>query len=65
MPLFKGSSNAIVSENIRMMAHEGVPEKQRVAIALNKAGKDRNARKPKKRTTGKPTKGSAKESTYA
>ena len=37
--LKKGSSKAAVSSNIKTMAAEGVPQKQRIAIALRKAGK--------------------------
>jgi hypothetical protein len=38
-PLFKGSSNSIVSQNIRELRNSGKPEAQSVAIALSKAGK--------------------------
>lgn len=34
MPLKKGSSEKAVSSNIRMMMHEGKPQKQSIAIAL-------------------------------
>lgn len=34
MPLKKGSSEKAVSSNIRMMMHEGRPQKQSIAIAL-------------------------------
>jgi hypothetical protein len=41
MPLLKGKSKRVVSENIRREIHAGVPAKQAVAIALRKAGKAR------------------------
>ena len=44
MPLKRGKSPMIVSGNIRELRHAGYPQKQAVAIAMNKAGK----RKPKK-----------------
>ena len=39
MPLFKGSSQSVISQNIRELRHSGKPEAQAVAIALNRAGK--------------------------
>lgn len=47
MPLLKGSSKSVVSENIRTLMQEGRKQSQAVAIAMSKAGK---ARKPKKRS---------------
>ncbi len=41
MPLKKGSSKAVVSENIRREMHAGKPQKQAVAIAMRKAGKSK------------------------
>lgn len=45
MPLFKGSSKAVVSQNIKELMQSGRPQKQAVAIALQKAGKGRKTRK--------------------
>jgi hypothetical protein len=42
MPLKKGSSQQVISENIRREIHAGVPKKQAVAIAMRKAGKSKD-----------------------
>lgn len=48
MPLKKGSSDEVVSENIAKMRREGYPEKQAVAAAMNAAGRSRKGKKGKK-----------------
>lgn len=37
MPLLSGTSDAVVSANIRKLMKEGYPQKQAVAIALARA----------------------------
>lgn len=45
MPLQRGSSRKVVSNNIRTEMKAGKPQKQAIAIALNKAGKSKKKRK--------------------
>lgn len=47
MPLKKGSSKKVVSQNIREMVHAGHPQKQAVAAAMRQAGKSRAKKKGK------------------
>ncbi len=48
MPLKKGTSKEVISENIRREIHAGKSQKQAIAIALNTARKS-GAKIPKKR----------------
>jgi hypothetical protein len=47
MPLKKGSSDKVVSSNIRKLMEEGMPQRQAVAASLNAAGKSKSQKKKK------------------
>lgn len=47
MPLKQGKSKKVVSTNIGELKDAGYPQKQAVAIAMDKAGK--STKKPKKK----------------
>ena len=47
MPLKRGKSQAVISENIRREIKAGKPPKQAAAIAYAKAGRSRKRRKRK------------------
>lgn len=48
MPLKRGSSKEAISENIRRLRDEGYPQKQAVAIAMERARRSRRKTKKKK-----------------
>jgi hypothetical protein len=44
MPLYNGKSPKVISKNIKNEVSSGKPQKQAVAIAMNKAGKSNKAK---------------------
>lgn len=47
MPLSSGSSKEKISSNISELVHSGYPQKQAIAIAMDKAGKSNKKKKKK------------------
>ena len=43
MPLKKGSSKKVISQNIAELVNSGRPQKQAIAIAMDKAGKSEHS----------------------
>jgi len=49
MPLKKGSSNKVISKNIKTEMQHGKPQKQAIAIALDVAGKSKPPKQGKQK----------------
>lgn len=45
MPLKRGKSKKVISQNIRTEMHAGKPQDQAIAIAYSKAGKSKKRKK--------------------
>jgi len=48
MPLKKGKSKKVIGQNIGELVRSGRPQRQAIAIAMNKAGKARKKKRGKK-----------------
>lgn len=48
MPLFTGTSNSVISQNVRELRNSGKSSEQAFAISLKKAGKSKNKKFSKK-----------------
>lgn len=49
MPLKKGNSDRVISQNIAELINSGKPRDQAIAIAMDKAGKSKRKRKKGKK----------------
>lgn len=52
MPLKKGKSKKVISENISELRHAGHPENQSIAIAMKEAGKSKRQKKTRSKYSG-------------
>jgi hypothetical protein len=64
MPLKKGSSKTVISENIRELIAAGHPQNQAIAIALKMAGKSKTTtlKRPKGKLSSRSTRKRNKKS---